>query len=139
MPSITTVNGSVTPAIALSPVSDVKPEMSSGLNSWSACSETSFVACACAAQPSTGRLSSRILPLKVSGYGIADPPPAPWNPMVALWPLAFALSVLRYLTLIRPDPSWTCTCPLTLSPVLATRFSWKSTMNVRLGAVPTVP
>src|SRR6185503_13374500 len=59
--------------------------------------------------------------------------------MVAFWPLLFALSVLRYLTLITFELSWTCTWPFTLLPESPTRFSWKSTMKVRFGLVPTVP
>ena len=59
--------------------------------------------------------------------------------MVAVWPLAPGLIVLRYFTLIRFDRSWICTCPFILSPVAATRFSWKSTMKVRFGLDPTVP
>jgi hypothetical protein len=59
--------------------------------------------------------------------------------MVALCPFEPALSVLRYLTLIRLDLSWICTCPFTLSPDAATVFSWKSTMKVRFVPVPTVP
>src|SRR6185436_19331899 len=58
--------------------------------------------------------------------------------MVAFWPLLCALSVLRYFTLITLERSWTCTWPLTLLPESPTRFSWKSTMNVRFGLVPTV-
>ena len=90
-------------------------------------------------QPLFGRLSSRILPLKVSGYAVAVAPPAPWKPIVAVCPLAPALIVLRYLTSRTLERSWICTWPFTLSPVAATRFSWKSTMNVRFGLVPTVP
>ena len=53
--------------------------------------------------------------------------------------LAPALSVLRYFTLTRFERSWIWTCPFTLSPVAATRFSWKSMMKVRFGLVPDVP
>ena len=60
-------------------------------------------------QPASGRLSSRILPLKVSGYAVADAPPAPWKPMVALCPLAPALIVLRYFTFITLEVSWIST------------------------------
>ena len=70
---------------------------------------------------------------------MAEAPPAPWKPIVALCPLALALIVLRYRTSMTFERSWICTCPFTLSPELATRFSWKSTMNVRFGLVPTVP
>src|SRR6185503_13186750 len=59
--------------------------------------------------------------------------------MVAFWPLLFPLSVLRYFTLITLERSWTCTWPLTLLPESPTRFSWKSTMKVRFGLVPTDP
>src|SRR5205823_5184552 len=71
-------------------------------------------------QPLFGRLSSRILPLKVSGYPVPDDPPALWKPMVALCPLALALIVLRYLTSSTLERSWICTCPFTLSAELAT-------------------
>ena len=40
-------------------------------------------------QPESGRLSSRILPLNVSG--VADAPPALWKPIVAFWPFEFPL------------------------------------------------
>src|SRR5206468_5669399 len=76
-------------------------------------------------QPASGRLSSRILPLNVSGYAFAEPPPAPWKPIVALCPLAPELIVLRYLTFITLEPSWISTCPLMTFPVSPTRFSWK--------------
>src|SRR5437773_4571354 len=59
--------------------------------------------------------------------------------MVALCPLAPAPIVLRYFTFITLEVSWISTCPLTTFPVSPTRFSWKSTMNVRFGLVPTVP
>src|SRR5437867_5928453 len=89
-------------------------------------------------QPASGRLSSRIMPLNVSGYAAAEAPPAPWKPMVALWPLAPPLIVLRYFTFITLEPSWISTWPLIWFPVSPTRFSWKSMMKVRLGLVPTV-
>ena len=60
-------------------------------------------------QPDSGRLSSRILPLKVSGYAVADAPPAPWKPMVAACPLAPELIVLRYFTFITLEVSWIST------------------------------
>jgi hypothetical protein len=69
---------------------------------------------------------------------LADAPPAPWKPIVALWPFAPPLIVLRYCTLISFEPSWIWTWPFTTLPVSPTRFSWKSMMNVRLGLVPTV-
>src|SRR5205823_4125042 len=59
-------------------------------------------------QPAFGRLSSRIFPLNVSGYAVADAPPAPWKPMVALCPFAPLLIVLRYCTFISFDRSWIC-------------------------------
>src|SRR5206468_4881579 len=89
-------------------------------------------------QPAFGRLSSRILPLNVSGYAVADAPPAPWKPIVALCPFAPALIVLRYCTFISLERSWIWTWPLIWFPVSPTRFSWKSMMKVRLGLVPTV-
>src|SRR5436190_10313715 len=58
--------------------------------------------------------------------------------MVALWPLAPELIVLRYCTFISFERSWICTWPLMTLPVSPTRFSWKSIMNVRFGLVPTV-
>ena len=88
MPSIDTENGSVTPAMALSPLSVVKPLMSSGLCAVEACNAIAPSGSACTDQPSSGRLSSRILPLKVSGNAVAPAPPAPWKPMVAAWPFA---------------------------------------------------
>ena len=60
-------------------------------------------------QPDSGRLSSRILPLKVSGYAVADAPPAPWKPIVAACPLAAAFVGLRYFTFITLEVSWIST------------------------------
>ncbi len=90
-------------------------------------------------QPSSGRSSSSTFPLQVSGRAVPEVPPAPWKPIVAVWPLAPALIGSRYLTLITFERSWIWTCPFTLSPVAATRFSWKSMMKVRFGLVPDVP
>ena len=80
--------------MALSPVSVVKAgvstPMSSGLHAISA----AIVATPRSDRPtsidhpSSGRLSSRILPLKVSGNAVAPAPPAPWKPMVAACPFA---------------------------------------------------
>ncbi|TMB55516.1 MAG: hypothetical protein E6J56_08270 [Deltaproteobacteria bacterium] len=76
--------------------------------------------------------------MKTSGYAAALEPPAPWKPIVALWPLAVAFVGFRYLTFSRFDFSWTCTCMLT-GFVPLTVLPWKSTMNVRFGLDPTVP
>ena len=86
------VNGSVTFCVALSPLSVcrpgmVVPSMSSGLNAVIACSEYAPFAFGWTEKPSrSGSLSSKILPLQVSGWLAADAPPAPWKPIVAVWP-----------------------------------------------------
>ena len=67
MPSIVTENRSVTPAMALSPLSVVNPLMSFGLYCVEACSTIAPSGSAWTDQPSSGRSSPRILPLKVSG------------------------------------------------------------------------
>ena len=139
MPSTVTENGKVTPAIELSPLSVVNPEMSSGLNCISACTMVDLLGRGCTEKPSVScRLSSRIFPLNTSGYAAALAPPAPWKPIVALWPLALPFVGFRYLTFSRFEPSWICTCALT-GFVPLTVLPWKSMMNVRFGLVPTVP
>src|SRR5262245_19017699 len=66
-PWIFVVNGRVTLAELLSPLSAVKPLISSGLNAINAWSDMAPPERGCTDQPSSGRLSSRILPLQVSG------------------------------------------------------------------------
>src|SRR5262249_47242936 len=59
-------------------------------------------------QPAVTWSSSRILPFSPSGYAVALEPPAPWKPIVAVWPSA-SRSSFRYFTLMTFEVSWIST------------------------------
>jgi len=85
----------VSVAVLSSPLSVVKPVMSSGLCAMIACSDIAPDAFGCTDHDSSDWLSSMTLPLQVIGYAAALEPPAPWKPIVAAWPFAFELPPSR--------------------------------------------